>query len=329
MAAGDRGSRGRKEYGGRSRASSSFGSSPGPIGGGSSYGLDKDTFNRTIGSGNNDRDRDRNYGTDPVATPEPDNDRNVGSATQPEDEGRRPQYGRYSTPGPVGGPASYGNIAIGTYDAISEPHQPASPDRYESWARDVLGRDASGQPPSERDLERLQSGVSGYRGQQFADTASTLAGLANPYAGAAVSGGFKLGSQLASPEFQAGTALANQPTTTGTIAGAVGTLAGAAGNAGLSTASKLAGAFGSPIEQQFSDTGQLVGQIERKLGGSTRASNVFGSGSRDRNGGSGNTDYTYGDTGSPTVMQQQPQQLGFQAADPYQYETFLNNFTVG
>ncbi len=326
MAAGDRGSRGRKEYSGRNRASSSFSSSPGPIGGGSSYGLDKQTFERTIGAGNNDRDRDRNYDTNTVATPPADNDRDVGSATPPQDEGRRPQYGRYSTPGPIGDASSYGNIADETYADISAPHQANSPDRYESWARDVLGRDAAGQPPSERDRERLQSGVSGYRGQQFADTASTVAGLANPYAGAAVAGGFKLGSQLASPEFQAGTALANQPTTTGTLAGAVGTLAGATGNQGLATASKLADAFGSPIEQQYSDTGQLIGNIERKLGGSNRAANAFGAG---RNGGSNNRDYTYGGTGSPTVMQQQPQQLGFQAADPYQYGTFLNNFTVG
>ncbi len=336
MAAGDRGNRGRSEYGGRDRAGGSFGGRGGSnrdrhdfgsIGDHQSYGMSEKDFNETIGR---DRDRDRggdNRDSSPAPAPDSGSGSDVGSATPAEDPSRRGQYGRYSTPSPIGGPSSYG-ISEDTYDNIAEPHQPNAPDRYESWARDVLARNAAGQAPSAREKERLESGVQGYRGQQVANVASGVAGLANPYAGAAIQGAFGLASQLASPEFQAGTALADESTVSGTLGSLGSTLAGALGNPGLGTAAKVAGTFGSPVEQGFSRTGQLVGDIEQALGGRDRARNAFsGGGGR----GGDNRDYTYGGT-SPTVtgqQPQQPQQSGFQAADPYNYSTFLNNFTVG
>ena len=333
MAAGDRGSRGRSEYGGRDRAGGSFGGRGGSnrdrhdfgsIGDHQSYGMSERDFNETIG-----RDRDRDRGGDNRDTPaniagDSGSSPDVGSATPEVEEGRRPQYGRYSTPSPIGGPASYG-ISDEQYDQMVDPHRATSPDRYESWARDVLARDDAGQAPSAREKERLQSGVQGYRGRQVADFASTVAGLANPYAGAALSGAFNLGSRLASPEFQAGAALADESTVSGTLGGIGGALAGAAGNPGLATASKVAGAFGSPVEQGQSSTGQLIGGIEQRYGGKRRANNAFGK----RREGGGDRDYTYGGTNTTTNVQQPPQRQGFQIADPYEYATFLNNFTVG
>ena len=313
---------------GNSRSSSRR-DSPGPIGGGSSYGMSDRDFDRTIGRdhGGSERERDRNdrerntssgSGSSAPAAAEPDR-----RAVDPNAGRRAPQYGRYSTPGPIGGPQSYG-LQPGSpdFDKISDPHQPESPDRYENWARDVLARNEEGQAPTPRERERLESGLSGYRGQQVADVASTVAGLANPYAGLAVQGAFGLASNLASPEFQAGAAAAGSPTTTGTVGNVVGQAAGALGNPGLATAANVVGSFGTPIEQSFSPTGQLYDQIGNFLGsGADRAQNAFGGDNRDNDNG-----YGYGATDTTTGTMSQATQPQYSAADPFYYQTFLDLF---
>ena len=220
------------------------------------------------------------------------------------------QYGAYSTPGPIGGASSYGLEANSPdFGKISEPHQPDSPDRFESWARDVLSRNMSGQAPTPSERERLDEGYSGYANRQAAETLGSVASLGNPAIGLgvrAVEAGY---SQLQSPEYQAGRAIAAGDSP---ITDAVGGLAGAFGFGG--PVAKVASTLGGALEGQADPRAGLFQEVGNFLGrGKQRVKNTFG-GNNDRQ-----TSSVNGMMPSP-AQTNVPAQQGFQFADPFNYD---------
>lgn len=236
-----------------------------------------------------------------------------------------PAYGRFSTPSPIGGPSSYG-LSQDDYDTISEPHQAASPDRFESWAKDVLTR---GGPTTPREEERLGEGLQAHDTYQAAKAFGSVAGLANPIAGAAIRGVESLHSQFQSPTYQGARDLsaASSPVSeaVGSVAGALGSLApGSSLASAVSNIGQVAGPIGEAAETATSPTGSLFGQIRTSLG-LDRATKAFGGPRGD------NRDSQVATT--PSLAQPAPaptsSSTGFQAADPFEYGTFLNRFTAG
>lgn len=253
--------------------------SPGPIGGHESYGMDRDTFDKTIG-----RDRDKGGGGEGKSSPSESTAtqdqadfnavRNAFRRAQTSDApstlsdqqgGLTSQYGRFSTPGPIGGASSYG-VSRGTFDTMEAPHRATSPERQEAWAKDVLSR---GGPQTEGERERLGNLASGRDARQISDFVSGVAGLANPAVGLGTQLASHIANKFATPEFQAGFASVDDGSTASTVSKALGVASRLTGSTGLGTAAQIAGRvspFADVVESEMGDEGDLYKQIREASG---------------------------------------------------------------
>ncbi len=253
-------------------------------------------------------------------------DRRSATARRAADAFGTPAHGRFSTPGPIGDAQSYG-ISQSQFDSISEPHQAASPDRFESWAKDVLAR---GGPTTEREEARLGEGLSAHRNYQGAQALGGVASLGSPIAGGAIKAAENVYGRFQSPTYQGARALSADASP---ISGALGTLGGIAGSLapgsslaqGISNVNQVAGPAASAFEAGTSPTGDLFGEISKTLG-LDRARSAFA-----RPGGdNGNYNTSLQAPAPPTLADSVNSSVyGFQAADPYNYSTFLDNFRTG
>ncbi len=268
--------------GGDNRDNRGFGS----IGDHQSYGMDKDSFDQTIG-----RDRDNDRGGDSrssesgsnskdsaAAKADFDSVRNAfrrtstvsepdsGSLTNPSEGSlASPQNERYSTPSPIGGASSYG-VDASTFEAMDAPHKATAPARQESWAKDVINR---GGPTSEPERQRLENLATGRTTRQAVDFASSVAGAVSPVVGLGAKLAGYIGKKLSPPEFQAGYESVDDTTVSGLAPKALGAIGALTGSQSIGQAAQLASKvspFASAVETELSDKGDLYGQIRKAAG---------------------------------------------------------------
>lgn len=263
--------------------------SPGPVGGHESYGMDKDSFDKSIGGGSSrDRGGDGSggakggqVGATNRATAEAFGSARRAFSRFSEAQDASPtsqqegsltsdigetgaQYGRYSTPGPIGGASSYG-VSEQTAETMGAPHQATSPARQEDFARDVIAR---GGPQTETEAQRLGDLSSGRATRQGVDLASGVVGLGSPALGAGLNLAADAAASFASPEFQAGYSSVDDGTTGKVASGlnVAGQVTGSSTIGRLASAASSFSPFADAAESQMTDRQDLYNQIGQYAG---------------------------------------------------------------